>query len=84
MLSSRVYDQLGEQIAYVRQIGIGGIQQEQMLIQLLEVKGSIKRADVMELCNITQDQAFKLLAKLRKKGLLEMHGNSRASYYTLK
>lgn len=83
-LSSRVYDQLGEQIAYVRQIGIGGIQQEQMLIQLLEVKGSIKRADVMELCNITQDQAFKLLRKLRKKGLLEMHGNSRASYYTLK
>lgn len=83
-LSSRVYHQLGEQIAYVRQIGIGGIQQEQMIIKLLEVKGSIKRSDIVELCNITPDQAFKLLSKLRKNGVLEMHGKRRASYYTLK
>lgn len=83
-LSSRVYHQLGEQIAYVRQIGIGGIQQEQMIVKLLEVKGAIKRADIVELCNITPDQAFKLLSKLRKKGLLEMHGNRRSSYYKLK
>lgn len=83
-LSSRVYKQMGEQVQYVRQAGIDGIQQEQMIIRLLEVNGSIKRADVMELCNLTPDQAYGLLSKLTIQGLLEKHGKSRGRFYTLK
>lgn len=84
-LSGQVYQQLGEQIAYVRQRGITGIKHEQMIIQLLEMEESkeIKRADVMELCNITGHQATDLLTRLKDKGILEKNGERRGTYYTL-
>jgi ATP-dependent DNA helicase RecG len=64
-LSARVYRKKGQKSDYVRQAGFDPIQQEQMVLSYIDTHGSIKRAEVMELCRITKDQAYKLLKRLK-------------------
>lgn len=83
-LSSRVYKKLGEQIKYVRQTGPDAIQQEQMIVSFIRYNGSIRRADVMELCKLDKDRASRLLKNMKKNNLLELHGRGGNAHYTAK
>lgn len=83
-LSARLYRKAGKKAEYVRQVGFDPIQQEQMVLSYIDKHGSIKRAEAMELCHLTKDQAAKLLKKLTKEGRLEMHGQRRGAYYVRK
>lgn len=83
-LSSRVYKELGEQIKYVRQTGADAIQQEQMIISFVRLNGSIRRADVMDLCKLDKDRASRLLKNMKKNNLLELHGRGGNAHYTAK
>lgn len=65
ILSAKVYRQSGQKADYIRQAGFDAIQQEQMVLSFIDKHGGIKRADVMELCHLTKDQAYKLLKNLR-------------------
>ena len=80
-LSAGVYQQRGRKAAYVRQAGFDAIQQEQMVLKFIQGHGKIKRADVMELCHLTKDQAAKLLARLASEGKIHKHGERRGAYY---
>jgi ATP-dependent DNA helicase RecG len=80
-LSIKVYQGAGEKAAYVRQAGFEPIQQEQMVLNFIDTHGSIKRADVIELCHISPDQAYKLLAKLKKKDLIKQAGERKGAIY---
>jgi len=80
-LSVKVYQGAGEKAAYVRQAGFEPIQQEQMVLNFIDTHGSIKRADVIELCHISPDQAYKLLAKLKKKDLIKQAGERKGAIY---
>ncbi|WP_339782729.1 ATP-binding protein [uncultured Marinobacter sp.] len=80
-LSAKVYQGAGQKAAYVRQAGFDPIQQEQMVLNFIDTHGSIKRADVIELCHISPDQAYKLLAKLRKKDLIKQVGERKGAIY---
>ena len=44
--------------------------------------GSIKRADVMELCRITGPQAYRLLKRLKEQGKIFQKGERRYAVYT--
>lgn len=44
-----------------RQVGFDPIQQEQMVLSYVDKHGYIKRADVAELCRLTQPQAYHIL-----------------------
>ena len=83
-LSAKVYQQSGQKAAYVRQAGFDPIQQEQMVLNYIDAHGPIKRADVIELCQLTKDQASKLLKRLIINGKIEMHGERRWAYYERK
>ena len=83
-LSAKVYRHAGQKAAYVRQAGFDSIQHEQMVLAYLDKHGSIKRADVMELCRITKDQAAKLLQRLKSSGKVIQHGERRGAYYERK
>ncbi|MDX9785835.1 MAG: crosslink repair DNA glycosylase YcaQ family protein [Desulfobacterales bacterium] len=83
-LSVKVYQQSGQKAAYVRQAGFDPIQQEQMVLNYIDAHGSIKRADVIELCRLTKDQAAKLLKRLIFKGNIEKHGERRWTHYVRK
>lgn len=81
MLSARVYKKTDQKAAYVRQIGFDPIQQEQMVIKFIETHGSIKRADVVDLCKIGPFQATRLLNRLVKEEKIERRGKGKGTFY---
>lgn len=82
-LSASLYQAVGDKAAYTRQLGFSAIQHEQMVLSYVRQHGQIKRADVMELCRLSEDQAKKLLLRLREQERLTRNGERRGSYYTL-
>jgi ATP-dependent DNA helicase RecG len=80
-LSARVYRKKGQKSDYVRQAGFDPIQQEQMVLSYIDTHGLIKRAEVMELCRITKDQAYKLLKRLKSDQKIVQKGEHKASTY---
>ncbi len=59
------------------------IQQEQMVLRFIDEHGSIKLADVMELCRLSAPQAYHFLKRLEKSKKIEYHRVKRYAYYTL-
>lgn len=83
-LSASTYRRLGEELAYVRQRGFGPLQQEQMVRQYVQTHGSISRREVAELCKISSPQAYRLLQRLVKNGVMtKIGGVGRAVRYEL-
>jgi len=83
-LSAKVYRHAGQKAAYIRQAGFDPIQQEQMVLAYIDKHGSIKRADVMDLCRTTKDQAYKLLRRLKSSGRIAQIGSRRGAFYERK
>jgi ATP-dependent DNA helicase RecG len=83
-LSANLYRKAGKKAEYIRQAGFAPIQQEQMVLNYIEKHGSIKRADAMDLCHITQDQAYKLLLRLKNRGAVIQTGERKGAVYALK
>jgi ATP-dependent DNA helicase RecG len=80
-LSAKIYRKQGQKADYVRQAGFDQIQQEQMVLTYIDKHGSIKRAEVMELCRITKDQAYKVLNRLKKNGKIRLKGERKSAFY---
>jgi len=83
-LSAKVYRHAGRKSAYVRQAGFDPIQQEQMVLAYIDKHGSIKRADVIDLCRISGPQAYRLLRRLKEQGNIRQKGEKRHAIYTRK
>lgn len=60
----------GKARAYHRTHGFEPLQWEQMVLQYVEKRGEISRAEVAQLCHISGPQAYRLLKKLEGKGHL--------------
>ncbi|MFW2177917.1 MULTISPECIES: RNA-binding domain-containing protein [unclassified Moraxella] len=82
-LSLSVYQKAGETIKYVRQTGFSELQKPQMVINAIKANGYVKRADVVELCFVTEKQATTLLKQMVDNGQLVRQGNSRNTHYVL-
>ena len=80
-LSASVYEGEGRKIDYVRQAGFDAIKQEQMVLQFIDAHGSIKRGEVVELCHLSPDQAYKLLSRLKKRGDIRQIGERKSAFY---
>lgn len=80
-LSAKVYRHTGQKAAYIRQAGFDPIQQEQMVLAYIDKHGSIKRADVAELCRISPFQATRLLKRLTEGGEIAPRGKGKAIVY---
>jgi len=83
-LSAAVYQRQGNKAAYTRQAGFAPIQHEQMVLNFVQQHGQIKRADVMDLCHLSGDQAWKLLKRLHELGKIHQHGTRKGAFYTAK
>jgi len=64
-----------------RQVSLGPIQHEQMVLSYIRQRGQIKRAEVMDLCRLTDRQAKELLRRLVVAKKIELRGAGRASVY---
>ncbi|MHB1768354.1 MAG: ATP-binding protein [Phycisphaerae bacterium] len=82
-LAASLYQQLGLTSAYVRSRGFNQIQQRQMILSFVQADGKITRAKASELCQISEDQASRLLRKMRENKELEQIGNGRGVFYRL-
>lgn len=82
-LTAGVYQADGDKAAYTRQVGFSALQHEQLVLSYARQHGLIKRADVIELCRLTEGQAKELLKRLKDEGKLIMQGAGRASAYAL-
>lgn len=80
-LSPRLYRLLGKKAEYTRQAGFDRLQQEQMVKNYVDQHGCITRREVIELCRLTGDQAYKLLKCLCKDGVIKKQGDRKASVY---
>jgi ATP-dependent DNA helicase RecG len=80
-LSAATYRRFGEKAAYVRQRGFEPLQQEQMVLQYVEKHGRITRREAAELCQLSADQAKRVLVKLVKRGDLLPLGQRKGAYY---
>lgn len=80
-LSAAVYRQQGDKAAYTRQAGFAAIQNEQMVLNYVRQHGRIRRAEVMELCRLSEGQAKDLLKRMLGASLLELHGAGRGAFY---
>lgn len=81
-LSVKLYQNAGKKSEYIRQAGFSSIQQEQMVLNYIDKHGSIKRADVMDLCHLNGPQAYRLLKKLTVKKLIKKTGEKKHAVYT--
>jgi ATP-dependent DNA helicase RecG len=81
-LSAATYRRLGMTAAYVRRRGFEPLQQEQMILQYLRAHGRITRGEAAELCQISVDQAYRLLQRLVDQGQLVRHGRKKGSWYS--
>ena len=82
-LSAQLYQAQGNRVAYTRQAGFSGVQQEQMVLNHVQHHGRIQRGEVIELCHLNRDQAARLLNRLKAEGRLVQQGLRRGAYYTL-
>ncbi len=82
-LSAEVYQAKGQQVAYTRQVGFSSLQNEQMVLSHVRHHGQIRRSEVIDLCHLTEDQAAKLLKRLKDDGRLVKSGERRWAFYTL-
>lgn len=82
-LSASLYQAAGDKAGYTRQAGFSALQNEQMVLSYVRQHGQIRRAEAMELCRLSEDQAKKLLARLRDEERLEQHGTRRGAFYTV-
>ena len=80
-LSASLYQAVGAKAAYTRQAGFTPIQHEQMVLNYVQQHGQIQRAEVMDLCRLSPDQAAKLLKRMKDKGVLRQQGERRWAVY---
>ncbi|MDH1427390.1 putative DNA binding domain-containing protein [Comamonas aquatica] len=81
-LSAAVYQAAGDKAGYTRQAGFTALQNEQLVLNYVRQHGRIRRAEVMELCRLSEGQAKDLIKKLKGRGALVQHGERRSAYYT--
>lgn len=82
-LSPEIYQAQGEEVAYTRQAGFSRIQHEQLVLGHVSHHLKIQRKEVMELCYLNPDQAYRLLKRLVDEKKLKQKGTGNRTYYTL-
>ena len=82
-LSVSLYQAVSDKAAYTCQAGFTTIQHEQMVSNYVQQHGQVQRAEVMDLCRLSPDQAAKLLRRMKDKGALIQQGERRWAVYKL-
>ncbi len=83
ILSAKIYRQQDNSIGYVRQTGIDKVKYEELVLKLAKQQGYVTRHNVIELLNISNGQAYRILKKLVDKKRLVLSGKGRSARYIL-
>jgi ATP-dependent DNA helicase RecG len=80
-LAAGLYQAAGGNVAYIRQLGFSNLQHEQLVLNYVREHGAIRRAEVIELCLLSDGQAKDLLKRMKANELLLLDGAGRTSTY---
>lgn len=80
-LAPGIYQAIGHKAEYTRQKGFSALQHEQLVLNYVAQHGQITRAEVMELCRLSEGQAKGLLKRMKEKGEIVLHGKGRNAVY---
>ena len=85
IMSSRYSKETNSTVGYVRNRDIDALRHQELVMQLVQAKGEVTRADVVELLHVTPPQAYRILQKLKNAGQLSLDGKGAgAKYHTTK
>jgi len=76
-LSSSVYRELGESVAYIRERGIDALRHEELILTYVRQFGSITNRQVRELLGVDTFAASRTLKKLVDTGKLSRIGSGK-------
>jgi len=82
-LTARFYDLAQDRNAYVRIKAMDPLQQEHMVAEYARTYGKITRSQAANLCQLSPDEARRLLKRMTDKGSLRLVGTRRTAYYEL-
>ena len=77
-----IYRNTGQKAEYIRQIGFSELQNESMILSYIGKHGKVKRSEVMSLCHLDAQQAYRMMKKLIGEGKLVKNGKKRHAFYT--
>jgi len=80
-LTAAVYRALGEPLAYTLARGFDKLQQVEMVSTHVRAHGGITRQEAAALCQISAEQAYRLLRKMVQAGELRLSGTGRKARY---
>jgi ATP-dependent DNA helicase RecG len=80
-LTARFYDLAQDRNAYVRIKAMDPLQQEHMVAEYARTYGKITRSQAANLCQLSPDEARRLLKRMTDKGSLRLVGTRRTAYY---
>lgn len=84
ILSSKIYKEQDNLVGYVRQSGVDKVKYEELILKLVKEQGYVTRENVIELFNMSDGQAYRILKKIADKGRLKLVGKGCTSRYILK
>lgn len=85
ILGAKVYHESDETVAYVRQTGIDKVRYPELILKLAKQQGGfVTKTNAIDLLNISERQAYTILAKLVKEGELEKVCNGKYAKYRIK
>jgi ATP-dependent DNA helicase RecG len=82
-LTARFYDLAQDRNANVRIKAMDPLQQEHMVAEYVRTYGRITRSQAANLCQLSSDEARRLLKRMTDKGSLRLVGSRRVAYYEL-
>ena len=80
-LGAKVYRKNGKSAEYVRQTYIDRVRYPELILKLMHEKGSVTKADVMDLLHLSANQAYYQLCKLIEGGQVKKVGRGRETRY---
>ena len=80
-LGKAYHQEVGEKVAYTKAVGIDAIRHREMVKAFIAQHGSVKRGDVMKLCDLSRSCAYKLLVSMCVGGEIVKYGDGKATVY---
>lgn len=84
MLTARVYEAVKSDVDYTRDKIVQYIRAKNMILEYLEINGTIKNSKIRELCGFTKQQARSTIDKMIEEKLIDRVGAGSATEYKLK
>lgn len=80
-LGKAYHQEVGEKVAYTKAVGIDAIRHREMVKAFIAQHGSVKRGDVMKLCDLSRSCAYKLLVSMCVGGEIVKYGDRNKAVY---